>query len=131
MNLGYNDEAEKVVREGLGFSPGENEKTKKHLFVLHTMMGGILEGKGNISGAVTEYETARKMCDPCNEAGQQLAYFNLGSAYASVNPPRKNEAISQLAKFQKIVCKGPAAARYADQCAQAQQYASKLGGSIQ
>ena len=27
MNLGYNDEAEKVVREGLNFSPGETDKT--------------------------------------------------------------------------------------------------------
>jgi hypothetical protein len=30
-----------------------------------------------------------------------------------------------------MVCKGAGAARYADQCAQAQQFATKLGGSLQ
>jgi hypothetical protein len=39
--------------------------------------------------------------------------------------------MSALQAFQKIVCKGAAAARYADQCAIAQQYATKLGGSLQ
>jgi hypothetical protein len=39
--------------------------------------------------------------------------------------------MSALQSFQKMVCKGAAAARYTDQCATAQQFASKLGGALQ
>ena len=127
LRLGYNDQAEQVVKEGLSFSKGG----EKHLFTLHTINGGILEGKNNIQGAITEYEAAKKSCGNCQEPGQQIAYFNLGAAYASATPPRKNEAIQQLASFQKIICKGAAATKYKDQCDQAQQYATKLGGQLQ
>jgi hypothetical protein len=48
-----------------------------------------------------------------------------------VSPPRKSEAIAQLQSFQKMICKGAAAARYSDQCTQAQQLATKLGGNLQ
>ena len=44
---------------------------------------------------------------------------------------RREEAIQQLQSFNKIVCKGAAAQRYADQCAQSQQLATKLGGQLQ
>ncbi len=127
IRLGFVDQAETVVKEGLAFA----KEGDKHLFTLRTIMGGIKEMRGDVAGAIPEYEAAKKACGPCNEAGQQIAYFNLGAAYASVNPARKNEAMSQLQSFQKIICKGAAAARYADQCAQAQQFASKLGGALQ
>ena len=127
LRLGYVDQAEQVVKEGLSFSKGG----EKHLFTLHTINGGILEGKNNIQGAIVEYEAAKKSCGNCQEPGQQIAYFNLGAAYASATPPRKNEAMQQLQSFQKMICKGAAAARYSDQCAQAQQYATKLNAVLQ
>jgi tetratricopeptide (TPR) repeat protein len=128
LRLNFPDQAEQVVKEGLAFA---KEGLDKAAFNLHSLAGSIKEGKGDMSGAVSEYEAAKKSCGQCNEAGQQIAYFNLGAGYAQLNPPRKNEAIQQLQSFQKIVCKGAAAARYADQCAQAQQFASKLGGALQ
>jgi tetratricopeptide (TPR) repeat protein len=127
-NLGYSDQAENILKEGLQYSkggPGE-----KALFNIHSLLGSIYEGKGNAPGALSEYEAAKKSCGQCNEPGQPIAYFNVGAAYASANPPRKSEAMSALQAFQKIVCKGAAAARYADQCAIAQQYATKLGGTL-
>jgi hypothetical protein len=39
--------------------------------------------------------------------------------------------MAQLQSFQKMICKGAAAARYADQCTVAQQLATKLGGTLQ
>jgi tetratricopeptide (TPR) repeat protein len=128
LRLGFPEQAEQVVREGLSFSKDE---VNKALFNLHSLMGSIKEGKNDMAGAVAEYEAAKKACGACNEAGQQIAYFNLGTAYASLTPPRKNEAMAQLQSFQKIVCKGAAATRYADQCQQAQQFATKLGGLLQ
>ena len=126
-NLGYQDQAENVLKEGLQYSKGG----EKALFNIHSLLGSIYEGKGNAPGALTEYEAAKKACGQCNEPGQPIAYFNVGAAYATAVPPRKSEAMSALQAFQKIVCKGAAAARYADQCATAQQYATKLNGSLQ
>lgn len=127
IRLGYLDQAEQVVKEGLSFAKDGD----KFLFGLHSLAGQIKETKGDIAGSVTSYEAAKKSCGQCNQAGEQIAFFNLGAAYASVNPPRKSEAIQQLQSFNKIVCKGAAAQRYADQCAQSQQLATKLGGQLQ
>jgi tetratricopeptide (TPR) repeat protein len=126
-NLGYADQSEAALKEGLQYSKG----TEKALFNMHSLLGSIYEGKGNAPGALTEYEAAKKACGQCNEPGQPIAFFNVGAAYASAAPPRKSEAMSALQAFQKMVCKGAAAARYTDQCATAQQYATKLGGTLQ
>ncbi len=127
IRLGYLDQAEQIVKEGLSFAKDGD----KFLFGLHSLAGQIKEMKGDIAGSVPEYEAAKKACGACNQGGEQIAFFNLGAAYASVNPPRKSEAIQQLQSFNKVVCKGAAAARYADQCAQSQQLASRLGGQLQ
>ncbi len=127
LRLGYQDQAEQVLREGL-----TNAKdADKHLFAIHSLLGSINEMKKNIPGAITEYEAAKKVCGTCSEPGQQIAFFNLGGAYAEANPPRKNEAIQQLQSFSKIVCRGAAATRYADQCSQAQEITKRLGGTLQ
>lgn len=120
-------EAEQVLKEGLSFAP----EGHKHLFAVHSLLGQIAEMKNDLPRAVAEYEAAKKSCGQCTEAGQQIAFFNLGAAYASLSPPRKSEAMAQLQSFQKMICKGAAAARYADQCTQAQQLATKLGGALQ
>jgi tetratricopeptide (TPR) repeat protein len=126
-NLNYIDLSETVLTQGLSFA----KEGDKALFNMHSLLGDIYDRKHDLNKALTEYEAAKKACGPCNEAGQQIAFFNLGAAYASVNPPRKSEAISNLQNFQKMICKGAASARYADQCTQAQQLATKLGGTLQ
>ena len=126
-NLNYMDLAEQVLQQGLSFA----KEGDKALFNVHSLLGDVYDRKGDFNKSLTEYEAAKKACGPCNEAGQQIAFFNLGAAYASANPPRKSEAISNLQNFQKMICKGAASARYADQCTQAQQLATKLGGTLQ
>ena len=127
IRLNYIDLAEQVLTQGVSFA----KEGDKALFNLHSLLGDIYDRKHDVTKAVSEYEAAKKACGPCNEAGQQIAFFNLGAAYASLNPPRKSEAIAQLQSFQKTICKGAAAARYTDQCTQAQQLATKLGGTLQ
>lgn len=127
LRLNYVNEAEQVLKEGLSFA----KEGDKALFVLHSLLGDIYDRKGDTSRAVTEYEAAKKACGLCNEGGQQIAFFNLGAAYASLDPPRKQDAMAQLQSFQKMICKGAAAQRYADQCQQAQQLATKMGGVLQ
>lgn len=127
LRLNLINEAEQVLTTGLSFA-----KEGDHaLFAVHSLLGDIYDRKEDTAKAVSEYELAKKACGQCNEGGQQIAFFNLGAAYASLKPARKNEAMAQLQSFQKMICKGAAAARYADQCTQAQQLASKLGGTLQ
>jgi len=126
-NLNYIDLAETTLTQALSFA----KEGDKALFNIHSLLGDVYDRKRDLNKALTEYEAAKKSCGQCNEPGQPIAFFNLGAAYASVSPPRKSEAISNLQNFQKIICKGAAAARYADQCTQAQQLATKLGGTLQ
>jgi tetratricopeptide (TPR) repeat protein len=125
--LMYYDQAAQVLKEGLSFAKSDD----KHLFNLHALLGYIYEMKGDISSAVSEYESAKKACDSnkCND--HKEAFFNLGTAYAELNPPKKNEAIQQLQSFWKITCKGALAAKFGDQCAQSQEIVRRMGGSLQ
>ena len=127
IHLNYVKEAEEVLTTAISFG----KEGDKALFNVHSLLGQVADIKGDISKATSEYELAKKACGQCNEAGQQIAFFNLGAAYASLKPPRKSEAMAQLQSFQKMICKGAAAQRYADQCTTAQQLASKLGGTLQ
>ena len=123
----FYDQEEQVLREGLSFA----EEDDKHLFNMHTLLGDEYETKGDFSRAVTEYEAAKKSCESnkCND--HKEAYFYLGSAYAELSPPKKNEAVQQLQSFWKITCKGAAAKNFADQCAQSQEIARRVGGTLQ
>ena len=130
IRLNFVDQAEQTLREALSFGK-EDERSARALFAIHSLLGDIYDRKRDSAKAVQHYESAKKACGQCNEAGQQIAFFNLGAAYASLSPPRKSEAMAQLQSFQKMICKGAAAQRYADQCTQAQQLATKLGGTLQ
>jgi tetratricopeptide (TPR) repeat protein len=120
-------QADQVAKEGLTFAKPDD----KHLFHLHTLLGDLYESRGDISRAAAEYEAAKKACDSnkCND--HKEAYFDLGSVYAELNPPKKNEAIQQLQSFWKMTCKGALAAKYVDQCAQSQEIVRRMGGSLQ
>jgi tetratricopeptide (TPR) repeat protein len=125
--LGYQDLADKVLHAALSMA----KEGEKHLFEVHFQLGEIAEAKANSSGAIAEYEAAKKVCGLCNEAGKQIVLYALGGAYANATPPRKSEAIQQLQAFTKVVCKGAAAQRYADQCSGAQDIVKRLGGTLQ
>jgi tetratricopeptide (TPR) repeat protein len=129
LRLGFIDQAEQILKESLNYPPKDGEQ--KRLFVVHSLLGAVAELRGNLTGAVTSYEAAKKSCGQCAEPGQPIAYFNLGVAYANLNPPEKSKAVQNLQAFQKVICKGAAAQRYADQCATAQAVATKMGGTLQ
>ena len=57
--------------------------------------------------------------------------FNLGSTYAVMTPPKKQEALQLLKAFSTRGCKGPKAAKFKAQCDQTQTLMMNLGGSAQ
>ena len=121
------DQAAQVLKEGISFAAPDD----KHLFNLHSLLGYLDEAKSDFTSAVTEYEAAKKSCDGNNKCNDHTeAYFNLGTAYAELNPPRKNEALQQLQSFWKITCKGALAVKFADQCAQSTEVARRVGGAL-
>ncbi len=122
--LGFAAEAEAVAKEGVSWDKGD-----KTGFNVHTLYGFLLEQKGDNSGAIKEYESAKKACGLCNEKGQNIIFLNLGAAYAHATPPRKSEANSNILAFQKTICKGGAAQRYADECTQASEILKQVSGS--
>ena len=120
IRLGYLDHAEKVLAASEPFVA----KDDKHRWQLFTLGGQIAMEKKDITGAVTKYEQAKDACGTCTEAGQAIAYFNVGSAQALA---KKKEGAANLIRFQKVVCKGAAAQRYADECMQSYELLKSLG----
>ena len=128
LRLNLIDEAEKVVREGMGFV---KESDPKGQFAMHSLMGAVADARNQQETALKEYDLARKACGQCTDPGQAIAFFNLGAAYAQQNPAQTSQAMQNLQNFHKMICKGGAKTRYEDQCAQAQQLAQKVGGNLQ
>lgn len=120
VRLGFPDQAEQTAKEGL--TRGAGAAT----FPLHSLQGLVRERKGDWNGAIASFEAAKIACGACDGRGQQVAYFNLGAAYATAKPPRKAEATANLASFMKMVCKGAAAARYADECTQTMELMRRM-----
>ena len=121
------DHAEKVLVEGLSFAKAGD----KDLYAVHALLGGIYLTKGNVAGAVAEYEAAKASCAATSCSDHREAFFHLGATYAALTPPRKNEAVQQLQMFWKTTCKGALAQRYADECADARDIVTRLGVVVQ
>jgi tetratricopeptide (TPR) repeat protein len=121
--LGYADQAGAVVREALTWNPSGHAH-----FTLAMLAGSLAEERKALPEAIARYQEAKDACGTCNERGEQVVYFNLGAVLATAKPPRKSEAIANLMAFQKMICKGAAAARYADECAESQELMKRVTG---
>jgi tetratricopeptide (TPR) repeat protein len=124
INLGYFDQALAVTKEGLTF--GKEGSTG--LVSLYVLQGAAYQSKGDLASAAASLEKA-KASDAEGQHPEIL--FNLGSTYAVMTPPKKQEALQMLKAFSTKGCKGPKAARYKAQCDQTQTLMMNLGGSAQ
>lgn len=122
FRLGYANRASALVREAMTWSPAPHPR-----FLLATLAGALAEERHAMADAVAAYQQALTACGACNERGEALAFFNLGAALAMSKPPRKAEAAANLVSFQKRICKGAAAMRYADECMQAAELLKRVG----
>lgn len=124
IRLGYFAEAEQVLKEGKSFAkPGD-----KTLYGIHVLMSLIFQERGSMPEQVTELEAAKAVAGTEGPESVQIL-FNLGSTYASLNPPRTQEAVQMLKGFTTRACKGSKAAAYKTECEQSQALITKLGGN--
>jgi tetratricopeptide (TPR) repeat protein len=126
IRLGYMKEAEQVLQQAKSFAkPGARE-----LFAIHVLLSQVLQDRGAKIEMVTELEAAKKVADPEGSEAVQILY-NLGSTYAQLDPPRKQEAINMLKGFSNRACKGAKAQMYKTECETTATLVVRLGGTLQ
>lgn len=125
INLGYTKEAEVVLKEAKAFA----KQGDKYLFGVHSLLASVYQDRDQKAEMVAELEAAKKAAPPEGPEAVQILW-SLGSTYATMNPPRKQEAIQMLKGFTARVCKGAKSASYKAECEQAQTLVAKLGGTM-
>ncbi|HTJ82292.1 MAG TPA: tetratricopeptide repeat protein [Polyangiaceae bacterium] len=126
INLGYMKEAEQVLKE----AKTRGKPDDKMMWGVHVLMAGVLQDRNDMAGAISELEAAKAI--PTGEGPESvITLYNLGSLYAQVEPPRKQEAIEMLKGFSLRACKGQKAQQFQVECETARSLVTKLGGSLQ
>ena len=119
--LGFAEQARAVLHAALRQKPSEKER-----FVLLAHLAQVEEDRGELVASLARFEEAKKACGACTEPEEVVVYYDLGVAYATLQPPRASEAIAQLTAFQKLACKGNLASRYAEACTIASDTVTRL-----
>jgi len=126
FRLGLVKEAEAVLKEAKNFAkPGD-----KMLWGVQVRLADVLKDKGDSAGQLVELEAAKQSAPPDGPESVQIL-FSLGSTYATLQPPRTQEAISMLKGFNSRACKGAKAQSYRTECETASTLVAKLGGTLQ
>ena len=126
IRLGYHKEAEQVLKEAKGFAkPGD-----KNLYGVHVLLADIYKDRQSTAEQVAELEAAKAVA-PAEGSESVQILWNLGSTYATMNPPRTQEAIQMLKGFNARACKGAKAQSFRVECESTVALVQKLGGTLQ
>ncbi len=126
IRLGYINEAEQVLKEAKAAA----KVGDKYLFGVHSLLAQVYQERGNMLEMVAELEAA-KAAAPAEGSEAVQILWSLGSTYAKLDPPRKQEAIQMLKGFSARACKGSKAALFKTECESSQRLVSDLGGTMQ
>jgi tetratricopeptide (TPR) repeat protein len=118
----YN-EAEKVASEGLRVVPN-NQKNAPGLYNLAVLLGKAAQMKGDKQAHLAAVEKSEQFVG--DDSHPDMA-FNLGSTYATLDPPQKEKALRLLNQFTKRTCRSGNAAKWKEQCEQTASLIQKLG----
>jgi len=99
------------------------EETRDHVYNMHLLAFNLAQVEGDKSKMLASVKQAYEI------GGEQHpeAKFHLGSTYASMDPPQKEQAKQMLDSFSNTVCKGAKAKQFRAQCAQATSFLQRLG----
>jgi tetratricopeptide (TPR) repeat protein len=124
-NLRFYDEAEKTLKEGERLLE-KVQKNKNALYGIYTLLYNVYQAKGDTASGVAALESADQVA---GDTHPEIAY-NLGSAYAVMNPPKKDQAVRLLKSFNKRACAGAkGATTFKEQCETSNALVAKLGGN--
>jgi tetratricopeptide (TPR) repeat protein len=126
LTLKLYDEAGKVLSEGARIVQ-PTEKTANALYNIYTLLSNVHQAKGSSQEQLASLEKANQIAG----ANHPEVAFNLGSTYATVDPPQTEKALRLLKSFDKRACKNAAAAKkFKDQCAVTADLVQKLSGVL-
>jgi tetratricopeptide (TPR) repeat protein len=116
------NEAEAVLKEGARLVP-PSEKNNPKIYGMYVLLANVAQMKRDKAGQLAAIERAEQFAgDAHPEFG-----FNLGSTYASMDPPQKEKAVRLLDQFTKKVCRGAQAQKFKEQCEESASLVQKLG----
>jgi tetratricopeptide (TPR) repeat protein len=115
-------EAVAVAEEGSRLVQPD-EKNIKHLYNMQMLIGNAALMRGDKAGQLAAVEKAEKFA---GEKHPEFA-FNIGSTYATMDPPQKEKAVRLLNQFTKRVCRGAKSKQFQEQCEVASSLLQKLG----
>jgi tetratricopeptide (TPR) repeat protein len=126
IDLGRTDDAAAV----LAAAPpsADPPRPDRARYNLHLLRARVLYDRGDIEKAVGEIEAARQVV-PDGGPEATLILWNLGSAYATMKPPRKAEALANLEAFSARACRGAHAASYRTECEQVRALIAHLSSA--
>ena len=119
--LGFAPEARQVLHAALALKPPDKVR-----FAVLAHLAQVEEDRGELEASLRRFEEARAACGACTEPEEVVVYYDLGVAYAALQPPRAAEAMAYLTAFTKLVCWGPLASRYVEPCANTQETIERL-----
>lgn len=125
IRLGYMSEAAQVLESAKKFATPKSPE----LFPIHVLLSQVHQERGDMTSMATELEAAKEVARPDGSEAVQILY-NLGSTYAQLDPPRKQEAINMLKGFYLRACKSARAATYKTECETSTTLVTRLGGSL-
>ncbi len=132
LSLGYTKEADSVLKEAKSFAnPSTTDvDAKRSLANIHVLAAQVAQDQNNTAEQVKELEAARAVA-PADSPEAVTILYSLGSTYAALDPPKKQEAIEMLKGFSARACKSQKKINFAVQCETARTMVTSLGGTLQ
>ncbi len=132
LSLGYTKEADAVLKEAFNFAnPSTTDiDDKKSIANLHVLAAQVAQDANNTAEQVKQLEAAKAIA-PGDSPEAVTILYSLGSTYASLDPPRKQEAIEMLKGFNARACKSQKKTNFNVQCETARTMVTALGGTLQ
>jgi tetratricopeptide (TPR) repeat protein len=123
LNLKMYNEGEQVLKEGEQHLE-KVVKNKNALYGIYTLMFNVYQAHKDLAAGAAALEKAN---DVAGDTHPEIA-FNLGSTYAVMKPPKKDQAVRLLKSFNKRACKSKDAIKFKQQCETSNALVAKLGG---
>lgn len=123
INLKMYKEGEAILKAGEQHLE-KVERNKNALYSIYTLLFNVHQARKDLAGGAAALERANEIA---GDTHPEIA-FNLGSTYAVMDPPKKDQAVRLLKSFNKRACKTEKAAQFKSQCETSNALVSKLGG---